>query len=52
MQRFGSVFKLTMDALKPFIIAWVASGIQALKTPEIKVTIKNAFAKDGSFTIT
>ena len=38
--------KLTLGALKPFMTAWVASGIQALKTPEIR----NAFANDGLFT--
>ena len=42
--------KLTLGALKPFITAWVALGIQALKTPEMKVTIRNAFANDGLFT--
>ena len=42
--------KLTVGALKPFITAWVALGIQALKTPEMKVTIRNAFTNDGLFT--
>ena len=42
--------KLTLCALKPFITAWVALGIHALKIPEMKVTIRNAFANDGFFT--
>ena len=42
--------KLTLGALKPFITAWVALGIQALKTPGMKLSIKNAFANDGLFT--
>ena len=42
--------KLTMGALKPFLTGFVQSGIEALKTPEMRETIKNAFAKDGLFT--
>ena len=43
--------KLTLGALKPFITAWVALGIQALKTPKKRLTIKNAFANDDLFTV-
>ena len=30
--------KLTLGALKPYITSWVALGIQALKTPEMRLT--------------
>ena len=43
--------KLTLGALKPYITSWVALGIQALKTPEMRLTIKNAFANDGLFSV-
>ena len=39
-----------MGALKPFLTGFVQSGIEALKTPEMRETIKNAFAKDSLFT--
>ena len=42
--------KLTMGALKPFLTGFVRRGIEALKTPEMRETIKNAFARDGLFT--
>lgn len=42
--------KLTMGALKPFLTSFVQRGIEALKTPEMRATIKNAFANDGLFT--
>ena len=42
--------KLTMSALKPFLTGFVQRGIEALKTPEMREMIKNAFAKDGLFT--
>lgn len=41
--------KFTMGALKPFLTGFVAQGIQALKTPEMRDCIRNAFAKDGLF---
>ena len=37
--------KLTLGALKPYITSWVALGVQALKTPEMRLTIKNACDK-------
>lgn len=43
--------KLTMGALKPFLTSFVQNGIQALKTPEMKTCIQNAFASDGCFQI-
>ena len=42
---------VTLGALKPDITSWVALGIQALKTPEMRLTIKNAFANDGLFSV-
>ena len=42
--------KLTLGAVKLYITSWVALGIQALKPPGMKVTIKNALAKDGLLT--
>ena len=41
--------KFTMGALKPFLTGFVAQGIQALKTPEMRDCIRNASAKDGLF---
>jgi hypothetical protein len=41
--------KLTMGALKPFLTGFVQQGIQALKTPEMKLCIKTSFANDGLF---
>ena len=41
--------KLTMGALKPFIVEFVETGMQACRTPEFKETIKKAFANDGRF---
>ena len=41
--------KLTMGALKPFLMDFVEKGIFALKTPEMKVCIRNSFANDGCF---
>ena len=41
--------KLTMGALKPFLTGFVQRGILALKTPEMKACIQNAFAVDGCF---
>ena len=43
--------KLTMGAMKPFLTSFVQRGIEALKTPEMKQSIANAFANDGLFTI-
>ena len=43
--------KLTMGAMKPFLTSFVQRGIEALKTPEMKQSIANAFANDGFFTI-
>ena len=41
--------KLTMGALKPFLTGFVAQYIQALRTPEMRDCIRNAFANDGLF---
>ena len=41
--------KLTMGALKPFFTTFVAKGILALKTPEMRECIRTCFANDGCF---
>lgn len=41
--------KLTMGALKPFLTGFVQRGIEAIKTPDMRAAIKNAFANDGLF---
>jgi hypothetical protein len=38
-----------MGALKPHVTAFVAKGIEALRTPDMVATIKRAFAEDGLF---
>lgn len=43
--------KLTMGALKPFLTDFVAKGILALKTPEMRTCIQNSFANDGCFAL-
>jgi hypothetical protein len=43
--------KLTMGAMKPFMYDFVGKGISALRTPEMKVTISEAFIKDGRYMI-
>lgn len=43
--------KLTMGALKPFLTSFVQRGIEALKTPQMRETIKTAFANDGLFSV-
>ena len=41
--------KLTMGALNPFLTGFVAEGILALKTPEMRECIQNCFARDGGW---
>jgi len=41
--------KLTMGLMKPFMYSFVEHGIEALKTPEMKLTIAGAFIKDGHY---
>ena len=41
--------KLTMGALKPFLTGFVQRGIEAIKTPEMRAAIRNAFASDDLF---
>lgn len=41
--------KMTMGVMKPFIHDFIAVGIAALKTPEMKETIKRSFREDGRF---
>jgi hypothetical protein len=43
--------KLTMGELKPHVTSFVETGIMALKTPEMKATIRKAFEEDGLFNI-
>jgi DDE superfamily endonuclease len=43
--------KLTMGALKEKITGFVSVGMDALKTPEMKISIAKAFARDGCFAI-
>jgi hypothetical protein len=40
---------LTMGAMKPLIVGFVQHAMDALRTPEMRETIKNSFAKDGRF---
>ena len=41
--------KLTMGTLKPFPTGFVQRGIEAIKTPDMRAAINNAFASDGLF---
>ena len=43
--------KLTLGALKEKITGFVTVGMDALKTPEMKISIANAFARDSRFAI-
>ena len=43
--------KLTMGALKEKITGFVSIGMDCLKTPDMKISIANAFARDGRFSI-
>ena len=43
--------KLTMGALKEKITGFVTVGMDAPKTPEMKISIANAFARDSRFAI-
>ena len=43
--------KFTMGLLKEEITGFVAVGINALKTPDMKICIAEAFARDSCFTI-
>jgi hypothetical protein len=43
--------KLTMGELKPHVTSFVETGITALKTPEMKATIRKAFEEEGLFNI-
>jgi len=42
--------KFGMGELKPNITGWVQDGIAAISTPEMKQSIRRAFANDGRFT--
>lgn len=42
--------KLTMGTLKPYLTSFVEKGILALKTPEMKASIRKSFESDGFFT--
>jgi hypothetical protein len=42
---------LTMGALKPHMVEFVETGMQACRTPAFKQTIIKAFAEDGLFAI-
>lgn len=43
--------KLTMGAFKEKITGFVSVCMDTLKTPEMKISIANTFARDGRFTI-
>ena len=43
--------KFTMGALKKQITSFVSIGMDTLKTPEMKITIAEAFGRDSRFTI-
>ena len=40
-----------MGALKPYIVSFVNAGITAIKTQEMRETLKHAFAEHGLFSI-